>query len=86
MLRRLTQRRKLLAAQVAKDAWAKCNGDRDQYESLARADERLVGIDPALIVLIIRLIMAAYEYFASAPKAETPTDEEIVLGAVPFYK
>lgn len=87
MLRRLRQRHKLVAAQVAKDAWAQSNGDRDAYEKLVKEDQRTKSIDPALIILFIRLAMAIYEYFKnrqSLPAAET--DEELVLAAARYYE
>lgn len=87
---RLGLLRKRLAARVAKDAWVASNGDKDAYEAAVKADERLVGIDPATIILIIRLIWAAYEWFknrkASAEQHLETSEDDILLGSVRYYK
>lgn len=95
---RLGQRRKLLAARVARDAWRKSEGDREVFEQLVENDERTLrlkedakvrSIDPALIVLFIKLAMAIFEYFknrqaVSLESAES--DEALVLASVRYLE
>lgn len=85
-MRRLRQRHKVTAAQVAKDAWAQSNGDRDAFEQLVKEDQRTKSIDPALIILFIRLAMAIFEYFKNRQSVSAESDEEIVLAATRFYE
>jgi hypothetical protein len=85
---RLGQRHKLLAARVAREAWRKSEGDKEVFEQLVKDDARVKSIDPALIILFIRLAMAIFEYFknrqaVSLESAES--DEALILGAVRHY-
>lgn len=87
MKRRFTQLRKLQAARVAREAWAKSNGDRDAYEKLVKEDQRTKSIDPALIVLFIKLAMAIFEYFKNRQSVSvTESDEDLVLAAARYYE
>lgn len=87
---RLSLRNKLLSIQVARDAWKASKGDPEQYEALARADNRLKMIDPATIIFIIELVMAAYKWFKNRRASHTEdvaeSDRDILLGAIEFWK
>lgn len=85
-MRRLRQRHKLMAVQVARDAWSQSNGDRDAFENIVKEDQRTKSIDPALIILFIRLAMAIFEYFKNRQSVNAESDEEVVLGATRFYE
>ena len=88
--RKLSKNNKLEAVRVAKDAYAKANGDKDLYEKLVKEDPRTVGIDPMLILLFIKLAMAVWDYFknrkASVSEVAGIDEDEAILGAVRFYK
>lgn len=88
MRRRLTRAYKLLAVRVVRDHREAANGDKAVFENLVKEDPRVKSIDPALIVLFIRLAMAVWEYFSSRQvSADAPeSDDEVLLGAVRFYK
>lgn len=89
--RRLGRGHKSLAVQVSKDAWAQANGDREVFENLVREDSRTVGIDPALVLLFIRLAMAIFDYFknrstsVSGPVADE-SESDVVLGSIRYLK
>ena len=88
--KRLNQEHKLAAVRVAKDAWAKSNGDKALFEQLVKEDQRTKMIDPMLIVLFIKLAMAVWDYFknrnASVSAVVGEDDEAVILGAVRYYK
>jgi hypothetical protein len=84
--KRLTQSRKRTGAAIAAEAWPKCNGDEDLFLSLVKDDKRLVGIDPALIILMIQLMMAIFQYFKNR-NTSAPSDEsmdEIIVNSVRY--
>lgn len=89
---RLGQRRKLLAARVARDAWRKAEGDKEVFEQLVKEDDRIKNvkaIDPALVVLLIQLAMAIFEYFKNRKSVSLEShesDEALVLASVRYLE
>jgi hypothetical protein len=73
---RLNQHHKRLAVQVSRDAFAACEGDKDKFKALAKADARVVGLDPATIALLIQLAIAIFQYFMNRKAAVTGADAE----------
>lgn len=95
---RLGQRRKLLAVRVAREAWRKSEGDKEVFKEIVENDPRVLrlkedakvkSIDPALVILFIRLAMAIFEYFktrqaVSLESAES--DEALLLASVRYLE
>ncbi len=95
---RLGQRHKLLAARVAREAWRKSEGDKEVFKEIVENDPRVLrlkedakvkSIDPALVILFIRLAMAIFEYFktrqaVSLESAES--DEALLLASVRYLE
>lgn len=87
--RRLGLSHKRLCAQVAREAWAKANGNREAFEAAVKGDSRVAAIDPALIILFVRLAMAIFDYFKNRNAATgegDDSDDGLVLAAVRYMK
>lgn len=65
--KKLNQKYKMLAVQVARDKFAAAGGNKVEFERLFRSDERLVGLDPTLILLLIKVAWMVFEYFRNRP-------------------
>jgi hypothetical protein len=76
----LQQRR--LAVRLARKYRDKFDGDMEKVEAALKEDENLVGIDPATIILIIELVMAAIKFFRSRNVSGIGMDDEEVLAAI----
>lgn len=73
------------AARIARDLWNKGFRDRATFEAALRSDHRLVRIDPALVILMIKLALAIFDYFMTKGNVEaTETDAELILAAIRY--
>jgi hypothetical protein len=79
--RRPTLRQRRLAVKLARQYRDQFDGDEQKVEAALRSDENLVGIDPAMIVLIIELVLAAIKFFRNR-KAEDEQSDDEVLAAI----
>lgn len=79
--RRPTLRQRRLAVKLARQYRDQFDGDEEKVTAALRADENLVGIDPAMIVLIIELVLAAIKFFRNR-KAEGEQSDDEVLAAI----
>jgi hypothetical protein len=77
---RLRQRR--LAVRLARKYNEQFDGDMDKVKAAIEKDEALVGIDPAMVILIIQIIMAAIKYFQNRKTSGVEMDDDEVLVAV----
>lgn len=86
--KRLSLAHKRLAVRVAKDAFKQSGGNKVEYERLVKADQRTVGVDPALIALFIQVAMAVFQYFMNRQVSGLPVmvenEDEIYLGSIRF--
>jgi hypothetical protein len=71
MAERIPFFQRLLAVRLARKYRDQFNGDEEQIKAALKEDEQLVGIDPATIILIIELVMAAIKFFRSRKGEET---------------
>lgn len=88
LFKRLRKKERLTAVAVAKDAAASANGDKDVFEKLVNEDHRTKAIDPALILLFIRLVWLIWEYYKNK-NASLPVDEsaeDTVTAAIALAK
>lgn len=80
---RPTLRQRRLAVQLARKYREQFDGDEQKVEAALRADEHLVGIDPATIILIIELVMAAIKFFRNRREAkDQEMSDDQVLAAI----
>jgi hypothetical protein len=77
---RLRQRR--LSVRLARKYNEQFDGDMDKVKAAIEKDEALVGIDPATVILIIQIIMAAIKYFQNRKTSGVEMDDDEVLVAV----
>lgn len=73
-------RQKRLALKIARQRRDEFNGDEAAMKEALAKDENLVGIDPATIILIIELVMAAIKFFRNRREAadREPNDDEVL--------
>lgn len=76
----LRLRQKRLALKIARQRRDEFNGDEAAMKEALAKDENLVGIDPATIILIIELVMAAIKFFRNRREAadREPNDDEVL--------
>lgn len=76
----LRLRQKRLALKIARQRRDEFNGDEAAMKEALAKDENLVGIDPATIILIIELVMAAIKFFRNRKEAadREPNDDEVL--------
>ena len=77
---RLRQRR--LAVRLARKYNEQFDGDMEKVKDAIKEDESLVGIDPAMVILIIQLILAVIKYFQDRKTSGVQMDDDEVLAAV----
>jgi hypothetical protein len=77
---RLRQRR--LAVRLARKYNGQFNGDIDKIKEAIEKDESLVGIDPALVILFVQLVMAVIQYFQNRQTSGVEIDDDDVLAGV----
>ncbi|NBW13447.1 MAG: hypothetical protein EBR82_36110 [Caulobacteraceae bacterium] len=77
---RLRQRR--LAVRLARKYNEQFDGDMEKVKDAIKGDESLVGIDPAMVILIIQLILAVIKYFQDRKTSGVQMDDDEVLVAV----
>lgn len=70
MAERIPFFKRLLAVRLARKYREQFNGDEEKLKAAIRDDEQLVGIDPATIILIIELVMAAIKFFRNRNASE----------------
>jgi hypothetical protein len=61
----LNLRQRLLARHIARDAWIASHGNGDEAKLLAEADCRVRGLDPATVILIIKLCIEIWIWWQS---------------------
>lgn len=73
-------RQKRLALKIARQRRDEFNGDEAAMKEALSKDENLVGVDPATIILIIELVMAAIKFFRNRREAadKEPSDDEVL--------
>jgi len=59
----LTVKQRRGAVAVARDAAIRSEGNRVEFDRLVQMDARTKAIDPALIFLFMKIVMAVYEYY-----------------------
>ena len=75
---RPTLRQRRLAVQLARKYREQFDGDEQKVQAALRADEQLVGIDPATIIWMIELIRLAITFVRSRRESndqELPDDQ-----------
>ncbi len=77
---RLRQRR--LAVRLARKYNGQFNGDTDKIKEAIEKDESLVGIDPAMVILFIQLVLAVIKYFQDRQTSGVESDDDDVLAGV----
>jgi|GEM_PF-6588207 len=78
----LSPRLRRLSVRLARKYRNQFDGDMDKVRAALKEDENLVGIDPAMIVLIIELVVAAIKYFKNRQVSGIGFDDEDVLTAL----
>lgn len=73
-------RQKRLALKIARQRRDEFNGDEAAMKEALAKDEHLTGIDPATIILIIELVMAAIKFFRNRQESgqDAPNDDEVL--------
>ena len=86
--KKLNQRYKLLAVQVAREQFAASGGNKVEFERLFRGDSRVQAIDPMLIVLLLKVAWMVFEYFRNKPvngtTAVAESDTEIYANSLRY--
>jgi hypothetical protein len=77
---RLRQRR--LAVRLGRKYNGQFNGDIDKIKEAIEKDESLVGIDPAMVILFVQLVMAVIQYFQNRQTSGVEIDDDDVLAGV----
>ena len=77
---KLRQRR--LAVRLARKYREQFDGDEAKIKEAIESDEALVGIDPAMVILIIQVILAAIKYFQNRKTSGLEMDDDEVLVAI----
>jgi hypothetical protein len=79
--RSLTIKQRRLAVAVGREAASKAAGNKVEFDRLVESDPRTRSIDPALIFLFMKIIMAVFEYYqarnASGVSVSQETDEMV---------
>lgn len=70
MAERIPFFKRLLAVRLARKYRDQFDGDEEKIKAAIKEDEQLVGIDPATIILIIELVMAAIKFFRNRNASE----------------
>ena len=80
MAERIPFFKRLLAVRLARKYREQFDGDEDKIKASLKEDEQLVGIDPATIILIIELVMAAIKFFRNRNASEVAnlSDDELL--------
>jgi hypothetical protein len=77
---RLRQRR--LAVRLGRKYNEQFDGDMDKIKSAIEKDEALVGIDPAMVILFIQLVLAVIKYFQDRKTSGVESEDDEVLASV----
>lgn len=77
---RLRQRR--LAVRLGRKYNEQFDGDMDKIKSAIEKDEALVGIDPAMVILFVQLVLAVIKYFQDRKTSGVENDDDEVLASV----
>jgi hypothetical protein len=77
---RLRQRRH--AVRLARKYNGQFNGDVGKIKEAIEKDESLVGIDPAMVILFIQLVLAVIKYFQDRKTSGVESDDDDVLAGV----
>ena len=75
-------RQKRLAVRLARKYRGQYEGDDAKIKEAIEKDEALVGIDPAMVILIIQIILAAIKYFQNRNTSGLEMDDDEVLTAI----
>lgn len=51
--------------QIFVSASTRCGGSRDQFEHLVRSDDRVRGLSPVVIAIIVRLALILFDWYLS---------------------
>ena len=80
MAERIPFFKRLLAVRLARKYREQFDGDEEKIKAALKEDEQLVGIDPATIILIIELVMAAIKFFRNRNASEVAnlSDDELL--------
>lgn len=80
MAERIPFFKRLLAVRLARKYRDQFDGDEEKIKAAIKEDEQLVGIDPATIILIIELVMAAIKFFRNRNASEVAnlSDDELL--------
>jgi hypothetical protein len=54
----------------------------DKIKSAIEKDEALVGIDPAMVILFIQLVLAVIKYFQDRKTSGVESEDDEVLASV----
>jgi len=86
--KKLNNKLKLLAVQVAREHFAAAGGNKVEFERLVRGDSRVAMIDPMLIILFIKIAYQVFEYFRNRPvngaSTAVETDVEIYTNSLRY--
>jgi hypothetical protein len=61
--RRLNREQKQIGRQISANAWVVSQGNYETAVRIFKADHRLVGLDPATIVLLLQLAWLLWKYW-----------------------
>lgn len=80
MAERIPFFKRLLAVRLSRKYRDQFDGDEEKIKAAIKEDEQLVGIDPATIILIIELVMAAIKFFRNRNASEVAnlSDDELL--------
>jgi hypothetical protein len=78
----LSFRERRIARSAARRAWIEANGSGDDALAIFGQDPRIVGLDPALIALLIQIAIKLIEYWI---KNNTDEPSEVWQPGEPFY-
>jgi hypothetical protein len=86
--KKLNNKLKMLAVQVAREHFAASGGNKVEFERLVRGDSRVKMIDPMLILLFIKIAYQVFEYFRNRPVNGTmnaaETDAEVYVNSLRY--
>jgi hypothetical protein len=82
MFGKLRLRNRRLAVRLARKYNEQFNGDTEQIRDAVQKDQALVGIDPAMVILLVQLVMAVIKYFQDRKTSGVELDDEEVLTGV----
>lgn len=76
---RLNRQQRIQARRIARACWVRSNGDIQQAELLLKSMPEMQAIDPALILLIVRIALELFAYWRqhhiSEPQSVATADE-----------